>query len=364
MQTKELIQILESWAPSSYQESYDNSGLLLGEYSKEITKALISLDCTEEVIQEAIDNQCQIVIAHHPILFSGIKRLNGSNYVERAILKAIKHDVSIYAIHTNLDNVITGVNHMMAEKIGLKNCKILSPKRQLLKKLVVYIPKMNFEEVTTSIFKAGAGNIGNYSECGFSNEGTGTYKGNDLSNPAIGTKNKLERADEVRFETIFPSYLETRIIASLLKSHPYEEVAYDLMPLDNFHPNVGSGLIGELENETDLNQLLSILKNEFKIPSIKHTQSKERIKKVALCGGSGSFLRFDAIKKEADAFISSDFKYHEWFDHENKIEFIDIGHYESEQYTPELISRYLQKNAVYLQSQISRVNTNPVKYYI
>ena len=364
MQTKELIQILEQWAPSSYQETYDNSGLIVGNIAKEVEKALITLDCTEDVIQEAIDLQCQIVIAHHPILFSGIKRLNGSTYVERAILKAIKNDISIYAIHTNLDNVETGVNKQIAEIIGLKNYKILVPKKQLLKKLVVFIPKEHYSGVSNAIFEAGGGQIGKYSECGFSSPGTGSFKGSEDSNPAIGVKNKHEIVEEIRFETIFLAQNESRVIEQMIQSHPYEEVAYDIYPLENTLTNIGSGLIGELEQETELSQFLSILKSEFKIPIIKHTKTKERLKKIAICGGSGSFLRFDAIKMGADAFITSDWKYHEWFDHENKIEFIDLGHYESEQFTPELISEYLKKNAVSLQSQISRVNTNPVNYYI
>lgn len=364
MQTRELIQILESWAPSSYQESYDNSGLIIGDYSKEIQKALITLDCTEDVIQEAIDHHCQIVLAHHPILFSGIKRLNGSSYVERALLKAIKHDISIYAIHTNLDNVSSGVNQSVAEKIGLKNCRVLVPKKQIFKKLVVFIPNNNFEEVSSAIFNAGAGKIGNYSECGFSVAGSGSFKGNDSSNPSLGRKNNLEKVEEMRFESIFPAYLESKVLKALHQSHPYEEIAYDIHSLDNSHPSIGSGLIGELEVEIDLFDLLTTLKSKFKIPTIKHSHSKKRIKKIAICGGSGSFLRFEALKNGADALITSDFKYHEWFDHENKIEFIDLGHYESEQFTPELISEYLKKNAVSLQSQISRVNTNPVNYYI
>ncbi len=229
---------------------------------------------------------------------------------------------------------------------------------------MVYIPKASLDEVTAAIFDAGGGKIGEYSECGFSTEGIGTFKGSENANPAIGEKNKLESVHEVRFETIFPSIYESRIVENMLKVHPYEEVAYDIYTLDNQHFMIGSGLIGELKMELDLKQLLLKLKDEFNVPTIKHSHSKEKIKKIALCGGSGSFLRFDAIKHKADAFITSDFKYHEWFDHESKIEFIDIGHYESEQFTPELISRYLKKNAVSLQSQISRVNTNPVKYYI
>ncbi len=364
MRTKDFVKILETWAPSSIQESYDNSGLLVGSGDKIITKILIALDCTEEVIDEAIAKNCDFIVAHHPIIFGGIKRLNGNNYVENVILKAIRNDISIYAIHTNLDNISTGVNSIIADKLSLRNTKILRPKRQLLKKLVTYIPKEYKEAVSSKIFEVGAGNIGNYSQCGFSIEGTGTFLGNEHSIPFLGSQNNLENIYETRFETIFPSYLEHQVLTALKASHPYEEVAYDIFPLDTNHPEIGSGLIGELETEMKFTEFLALVKNKFHLEVIKHAGVEKSVKKVAVCGGSGSFLRQDAIKNGADIFLSSDFKYHEWFDHENKISFIDIGHYESEQFTPELIFNYLEKNKLSLPAQISAIITNPVKYYL
>lgn len=363
MLTKELISILESWAPKSYQESYDNSGLLVGSYDKEIQKALITLDCTEEVIDEAIASHCDIVIAHHPIIFSGLKRLNGSNYVERTVLKAIQNNISIYAIHTNLDNVHNGVNQMIAQKLNLINTQILLPKQDILKKLITFIPNDAFDSVAKAVFDAGAGTIGNYSQTGFSVEGTGTFMGNENSNPAVGTPQELERVQEKRFETIFPSYLESNVIKALLLAHPYEEVAYDILSLDNSFSQVGSGYVGELKEEISLVGLLNILKETFHLSALKYTEYEGKIKKIALCGGSGSFLRKAAFQSGAQAFITADFKYHEYFDAEKKMSYIDVGHYESEQFTKELIFQYLEKNALSLQSQISRVNTNPVKNY-
>jgi dinuclear metal center YbgI/SA1388 family protein len=362
MLLKEIISILENWAPPAYQESYDNSGLLTGDAQMDIDRALISLDCTEEVIDEAIRENCQLIIAHHPIIFSGLKKLTGRNYVERTIIKAIKNDIAIYAIHTNLDNVQSGVNQMMAERLGLRNCKILSPKKNILRKLVCFVPKDSLEKVSKAIFEEGAGNIGNYSDCGFSAAGIGSFKGNEDSNPVIGKSGILEKVEEKRFETIFPSYMESKVIQALVNAHPYEEVAYDIYALENVHFHVGSGLIGELNEEMPLADFLALLKDKFQLKALKYTELSRKVRRIALCGGSGSFLRFDAAASGADVYLSADFKYHEWFDAEGKMSYVDIGHYESEQFTKELIFNYLGKNALSLQSQISKVNTNPVNY--
>lgn len=281
---KEIMDILEHWAPLAYQESYDNGGLLIGNPSTEVSSALITLDCTEEVIQEAIDKKCQLVIAHHPIIFTGLKKLTGKNYVERTIIKAIKNDIVIYAIHTNLDNVSSGVNHKMGEKLGLKNSRVLSPKKNILKKLVTYIPSDHYESVRMAIFEAGAGHTGNYSHCGFSVSGFGSFKGNEHANPTLGNTNELIRVEEQRFETIFPDYLEAKIIRSLKESHPYEEVAYDIYTIDNEHTQVGSGLIGELENEMELSDFLNLVKSQFHLKSLKYTSLNRKVRKIALCG--------------------------------------------------------------------------------
>ncbi len=364
MKVKECIQLLEQWANPLLAESYDNCGLIVGDHNVEITSALIALDCTEAVVEEAILKKCNLIIAHHPIVFSGLKKIVGKNYVERTVLKAIKNDIAIYAIHTNLDNVQTGVNHMISEKIGLKNTRILQPKSELYRKLVTYIPLEHKEKVAEAVFKAGAGYVGNYSETSFFHTGTGTFRGNEASNPTIGKPNELESVDEYRWEVIFPFYLQSKVVTALKSSHPYEEVAYDILSLKNEANDIGSGMIGELGEAMDLPVFLGKLKEVFGCQSIKYTPINKKVKRVALCGGAGSFLRMNALVQGADVFITGDMKYHEFFDSEDKMSIIDIGHYESEQFTKELIFNYFKKNVLSLPTQISSVNTNPVKYYI
>lgn len=362
MQLKELISILEKWAPPALQENYDNSGLLTGHTTMNISKALICLDCTEEVIDEAIAEGCQLVIAHHPIVFTGVKKLTGQTYVERTLIKAIKNDLAIYAIHTNLDNIDTGVNQMMCEKLGLKNCQILSPKKNILRKIVCYVPTESAERVQQAMFDAGAGHIGNYSHCGFTSNGIGSFMGNADSNPRVGKPLVFENVEEIRFETVFPAHLEANVIQAMLAAHPYEEVAYDIYTIENKHQRVGAGQIGELPTAMQLDEFLHFVKDRFQLKTLKYSYLNKTIRRVALCGGSGSFLRFDAAKSGADIFVSADFKYHDWFDADKNIGYVDIGHYESEQFTNELILNYLRKNALSLHSQISKVKTNPINY--
>ena len=344
MQLKEIIQFLEEKAPSSLQESYDNSGLICGNSSMEINGAIICLDSTEEVIDEAIRHGYNLVIAHHPIVFSGLKKLNEKNYIERTIIKAIKNDIAIYAIHTNLDNVIHGVNAKIAEKIGLLNCRVLSPMMNKLLKLSTYVPHDHAEKVKEALFAAGAGHIGNYSECSFSVEGIGTFKGGDNSNPVIGEKNARFTGQEVKIEVILESHLQYQVMNALKSAHPYEEVAYELMALENKWQDAGAGLIGELARETTEQDFLNTLKNNLKTDCIRHTKLLGKsIKKVALCGGAGSFLLEDAKRCGADIFITGDFKYHQFFDADGQLIIADVGHYESEQYTIELLGGWLSE---------------------
>tara|TARA_R110002096_G_scaffold109056_13_gene238734 strand:+ start:21551 stop:22645 length:1095 start_codon:yes stop_codon:yes gene_type:complete len=363
MKIKEIISHLELLAPPSLQESYDNSGLIVGNQEQELSKALICLDSTEAIIDDAIKNRCNLVIAHHPILFSGIKSLTGKNYIERTILKAIKNDVAIYAIHTNLDNVMNGVNHKLAEKLNLENCKILNPRSDLLKKLVFFCPLNAAEKVKNTIFEAGAGKIGAYDCCSFQVEGNGNFRAGNNSNPHVGKKGEIHVEPELRIETVFESYLENRVINSLLDSHPYEEVAYDLYSVSQKWHEVGSGMIGELSEGLDTEEFLDFLKLKLNIPFIRHTQIiKTKVKKIAICGGSGSFLLSKAIDQKADLFISADFKYHQFFDANKQITIVDIGHYESEQYTAEHIAEYLQEKIPNFAPYLSTINTNPINY--
>jgi len=361
---KDVTEYLESFAPSSLQETYDNAGLIVGNYSASVNGILISLDSTEEVIDEAIRHKCNLVIAHHPIVFSGIKKLNGKNYVERTVIKAIQNDVAIYAIHTNLDNAHIGVNKKICDKLGLKNTRILSPKKDLLRKLVTFCPKQYADNIRIALFEAGAGHIGNYDQCSFNSEGKGTFRASGYANPFVGEKGKIHLEEEVRIESIFPEALETRILAALVKAHPYEEVAYDIYPLENYHKQVGGGMIGELENETNDKEFLKFLKTAMKTACIRHTKLLgKKVKTIAVCGGSGSFLLNDAIRAEADFFVTSDFKYHQFFDADNRIVIADIGHYESEQFTSELLNELLVRNFSTFAVRLTELVTNPVHYY-
>jgi dinuclear metal center YbgI/SA1388 family protein len=364
MLLKTIITEIEKFAPLAYQESYDNCGLLTGHKEQEVTGAILCLDCIEAVVDEAIQKNCNLIIAHHPIIFSGLKKLNGTNYIERTIIKAIQNNIAIYACHTNLDNVKLGVNKKIADKLGLINQQILSPKKSLLKKLVTFVPPTHLDIVRESLFNAGAGNIGNYDSCSFILEGTGSFRGNENSNPFIGEKGKLSLEKETRLELIFETVNEATIISALKQNHPYEEVAYDIYQLENTYQNIGSGMVGELEKPISETDFLENLKSIFKVKVIKHTAlTNKNIKKVALCGGSGSFLLKNAINSKSDIYISSDFKYHEFFDAENQILVADIGHYESEQFTPEIFYEIISNKFPTFASYLTETNTNPVNYF-
>lgn len=363
MKVKDITEYLETIAPRAYQESYDNSGLLTGELSQEITGALVTLDCTEEVVNEAIGKKCNLIIAHHPIIFKGLKKITGSNYVERTIIKAIRNNIAIYAIHTNLDNVHTGVNKKIAEKIGLKNLKVLVPKEDTLTKLVTFIPKAHTEKVLQALYHAGAGQIGDYKNCSFQTEGTGTFMPTGDANPHTGQLNKQELVEEDRAEVIFATHLESSIIHILKAVHPYEEVAYYLTRLSNLNQEVGSGMIGELEPQEPI-EFLKRLKSSMNLTAIRHTRLLDKkVKKVAVCGGSGSFLLPQAIRAGADFLVTADFKYHEFFDADGKITISDIGHYESEIFTKELLGEILNKKFPTFAVNFSTTDTNPVRYF-
>jgi len=360
---KDITDYLEGIAPLSLQESYDNSGLLVGSPDMPVKGVTVSLDCTEEVIDDAIKNQCNLVVAHHPILFSGLKRINGKNYVERAIIKAIKNDVALYAIHTNLDNVYEGVNKRICETIGLQNIRILQPMRNTLVKLITFCPLEQANKVRDAMFNAGAGSIGKYDRCSFNIEGEGTFRGNDESKPFVGKQGEEHKEREIRIESIIEKHQLPAVLNAMFSSHPYEEVAYDVYPLANENVLTGSGMIGELSENQDEMLFLKSLKSRMKAGMIRHTAlTSKPVRKVAVCGGSGSFLLNQAIKSGADVFVTADFKYHQFFDAERRILIADIGHFESEQYTLDLLKeRILEKFSTFA-VRLTEVQTNPVLY--
>jgi len=364
MKISEFINFLESLAPPSLQEHYDNAGLITGNAGWPCTGIICSLDATEEVVDEAMANGCNLVVAHHPIIFGGLKKINGKNYVERTIIKAIKNDIAIYAIHTNLDKVMEGVNGKIAAKLGLQKLSVLVSRENSLKKLFVFVPADKAEQVRNAIFKAGGGHIGNYSECSFNTDGTGTFKAGEATHPYVGEKGLQHSENETRIEVIFPAWLESDIVNAMKSAHPYEEVAFDVIMLANKHHAIGSGLMAELSEPMAENNFLALLKTTFNLKLIRHTALLNKpAKRIALCGGAGSFLIPAALAAGADVYITADIKYHEFFDANGRLVIADIGHYESEQFTIDLLAEVLEQKFPNFAVLKTRVQTNPVKYF-
>lgn len=365
MKLRDLTQYLETIAPLSYQEGYDNAGLIVGQGDWDISEALIALDCTEAVVDEAIACGANLVIAHHPIVFKGLKKFQGSTYVERTVMKAIKNDIALYAIHTNLDNVLDGVNGKIAKKLGLNNISILSKKGLVYRKLAVFVPIGHANALRQALFDTGAGNIGQYSECSYNTEGYGTYKAGDGAAPFLGKIGELHQEPEVKIEVVYPQQKERALLIALYENHPYEEVAYDIFQLQNTSGEVGAGIIGQLPSPMAETDFLAFLKQRMQVAVIRHTAlTGKPIVRVAVCGGAGSFLLGDAIRAGADLFVTADYKYHEFFDADGKTVIADIGHFESEQFTQELLLEIIKKKFPTFAIRLTGVNTNPIKYYV
>ena len=365
MQIIDIIRTLEALAHPSLQESYDNAGLLTGSPGWECKGILCTLDATEAVIMEAKSRGCNLVVAHHPIIFGGLKKINGKNYVEKTVIAAIKNDIAIYAIHTNLDNVIHGVNDKIADRLGLINRQILAPKAGLLLKLYTFVPIAQATQVREALHKAGAGHIGEYSEVSFNGEGTGMFKGSENTTPFVGEPGKIHEEKEVKIEVILPAYLQSTVLKALIDAHPYEEVAYDFVSLTNENQSVGTGLLGQLPEALDETGFLHMLKTSFGLEIVRHTPFLgKKLQKIAICGGSGSFLTGKAIAVGADAYVTADIKYHEFFDANDRILLADIGHWESEQFTTELLIEILQAKFPTFAVLKSGIKTNPVNYFL
>ena len=360
---KDIAACIEEIAPLNYAEDFDNVGLLVGDFNTKVTGVLVTLDTLESVVDEAIENNCNLIVSFHPILFSGLKKLNGKNYVERAVIKAIKNNIAIYAMHTALDNSFQGVNAKMCEVLGLKNKKILIPQKNTLKKLITYAPIAAAEKVRQALFNAGAGTVGNYDHCSFNAEGYGTFKGNENSNPVYGEIGKLHQENETLIGVIFEKHKERNILSALFESHPYEEVAYEIVSLENTNQEIGLGMIGELVEEKSETDFLNFLKKTMFSKGIRHSELLGKpIKKVAVLGGSGSFAIEKAIEAGADIYVTADIKYHEFYKAENKLVIADIGHYESEQFTKNLLVDILTKKFPNFAIILSQKNTNPIYY--
>jgi dinuclear metal center YbgI/SA1388 family protein len=363
MKLKEITAVLEEMAPLAYAEDFDNVGLLVGNADSEINGILVCHDALENVIDEAIAKNCNLVVCFHPIIFSALKKITGKNYVERVVLKAIKNDIAIYAVHTALDNHKDGVNKIFCDALGLVNTKILIPKQNFICKLITYTVPENADKLRNSLFEAGAGTIGNYDHCSFNSEGFSTYKGNEDSDPVIGEKGELTIGNEIKIEVTFKKHQQSAILKALFNNHIYEEVAYELYDLKNEHQNIGLGMIGELETALTERDFLQLVKDNMQCDGIRHSQFLHKnIKKVAVLGGSGSFAIKNAIQAGADAFLTADLKYHNFYEAENQLLLADIGHFESERYTKNYIVDFLRKKILNFAIILSEENTNPVKY--
>lgn len=359
----DVCNALEELAPLALQESYDNAGLLVGSRQMPLTGVLLCIDITEQVIEEALRKECNMIVSHHPLIFRGLKSLTGEDYVERSVLMAIKNDIAIYAAHTNLDNIKGGVNTRIAEKLGLKNIHLLEPSNNKLLKLVTFVPNAHVLDVRTALFEAGAGHIGKYDCCSYSVDGEGTFRPGDECNPYVGKIGEMHTENEVRIEVILPFYIKNKVYKSLIKAHPYEEPAIDFIPIENYSKHFGIGVVGELYTPEEELSFLHRVKQVFAVKSLKHTALLHRpIKKVALCGGSGSSLLKKAISVEADVYLSADFKYHDFFFAEKRILIADIGHFESEQFTKEIFFEQLTKKIPTFAIHFSEISTNPINY--
>jgi len=363
MTIKDVCDSMEKWAPLQWQESYDNAGLIVGDKNEKVSGVLITLDCTEEVVEEAIQSGCNLIVAHHPIVFKGLNSFTGKNYVERTVIKAIQNNISIYASHTNLDHAPKGVSYHLAKKIGIENGRVLKPFQGALKNLQYYIPKGQEVAVRAALHQAGAGNIGEYSSCSFQSVGEGRFTPSIDANPTLGKAGQAEIVEELKVEMIFPSHLEGNILEALKNAHPYEEVAYSIISLNNSWKEVGSGYIGKLPKPMAKSDFIQLLKDKLHLSLVRYTNFyKNEIETVAVCGGAGSFLIQEAKRQKADAYITADIKYHEFFDAENECFICDIGHYESEVMIKEAIHEYLSNIFSTFAVLKSKIITNPVSY--
>lgn len=363
MKLKEISSYLDSEVPLSFQESYDNSGLQVGLPDKEISSALLAIDVTEKVVDEAINTGCNLIIAHHPLIFGGLKKIAGRNFTERIVYRCIHEDIAVYCSHTNLDIAHGGVSRIMAEKLGLEGIRVLSPLKNNLVKLVTYIPENHLDKVRQAVFDAGAGVIGNYDQCGYTVSGTGSFRGNENSNPFVGEKGKMHFENEVRFETILYSHLKGRVLKALINAHPYEEVAYDLYNLENSNSDAGLGCVGVTGEPMAEKDFLELVSGILGARGIRHSGfTGKMVSKVAVCGGSGASLLNEAIASGADAFITSDIKYHGFFEAYNRILLVDAGHYETEKFATEILKDLIIKKFPKFALRFSETNTNPINY--
>lgn len=365
MKIGDLLSAVEAFAAPELQEDYDNAGLITGNRNWECTGVLCALDVSVDVVKEALQNNCNLIVAHHPVVFRGIKRVDAGNFVGQVLIEAIKSDVAIYAAHTNLDNVVLGVSDTIARRLHLQKTAVLQPKPKMLRRLITFAPNDKAADVRRAVFNAGAGHIGKYSECSFNSQGTGTFKAEAGADPYVGEVGKQHQEQETKIEIVYPFYLESQVVKALVEHHPYEEVAYDIFTMENVHFGIGAGVVGELEAEMPEEAFLQLLKERFNLTVVRHSPLRGKpVKRVAVCGGAGSALVQKALSAGADFYVTADVRYHEFFDAEGRMVVADIGHYESEQFAVDLLQTLLvEKFPTFAAVRKTGINTNPVRYY-
>ena len=351
------------FAPLPLQDGFDNAGLQVGLTDAEVTGVLLCLDVTEAVVDEAVALGCNLIVSHHPLIFSPLKRVTGATYVERCVIKALANGLAVYSAHTNLDNAPGGVNYRIAAKLGLQNVRILVPKEGALLKLSVYVPVAHADAVRSALFAAGCGNIGNYGSCSYNAVGYGTFEAGEGANPFCGSVGSLHKEEEVRIDTIMPAYIKGRVVKALMAAHPYEEPAFDIYPLQNSWNSVGAGIIGELPVAVGETAFLQQVKDTFAVGSVRHTGLLGKaVKRVALCGGAGGSFAGAAVAAGADVYITGEARYHDLFNYDGTMVVAVIGHYESEQFTMEIFKEIISGACPQVQVKTTSVCTNPIHY--
>lgn len=364
LSVKNVSDLIEQWAPLAYAEDFDNVGLLVGDPSQKVNGVLVTLDTTEEVIDEAVSKKCNLIVSFHPIVFSGLKKITGKSYVERTVIKAIQNDIAIYCIHTALDNQADGVSKALSDAIGLTDTQVLIPQKNTIKKLRFYVPNDHVQKVQNALFDVGAGRIGQYDQCSFVSEGIGGFRALEEALPFVGTHHQRHHEPETQVQLVFEKHIEQHMVQVLKKVHPYQEVAYEILSLDNTSSHIGMGLIGTLKKPLKEISFLTRLKNRLGTPLLRHSKTLNNpIHSVAVLGGSGSFAIPNAIALKADAYVTSDLKYHDFFTSASSILLVDVGHYESEQFTKNILVKYLIKKMPNFAIVLSETKTNPVQYF-
>ena len=364
MTVKAITDILEQKAPLQLAEDFDNVGLLVGNADMEVTGILVTLDTLEAVVEEAINRNCNFIVSFHPIVFKGLKRITGTSYVERVVAKAIENHIAIYSMHTALDNVPGGVSGKMCEVLGLQSPEVLIPTKRSIKKLLTYVPLPAQDVLLEKLFEAGAGHLGNYSQCSFSAEGTGGFLPEPGAHPTLGTRGQRHLEPEAQIHITFEAHREKSVLQALFTNHPYEEVAYEVTTLDNTYTGIGMGMLGRLPEPMDPKVFLKFIKDAFGTGCIRHSSLlKAPVEKVAVLGGSGAFGIDAALARGADFFITGDVKYHEFYKAEGKMVIADIGHYETEQFTKNLLAEYLSEKIPNFAVSLSETKTNPINYF-